>query len=164
MVSVVTGLVLDLLDPLDHTVLQLIFGEVVCASAMTVSPTSRRAATLAGLERPIDRSELLRRQREVEGPGVLPHVLGLARLGNREERGPPAQKIQRHLPRRAAARLRDLDDLIAHEAATGERRVADDRHLLPLAVRQEIALDRTVTQVVQHLVAGEPRTPQRGLG
>ncbi len=45
MVSVVTGLVLDLLDPLDHTVLQLIFGEVVCASAMTVSPTSRRAAT-----------------------------------------------------------------------------------------------------------------------
>ena len=28
MVSVVTGLVLDLLDPLDHTVLQLIFGEV----------------------------------------------------------------------------------------------------------------------------------------
>lgn len=28
-VSVVTGLVLDLLDPLDHTVLQRIFGEVV---------------------------------------------------------------------------------------------------------------------------------------
>src|SRR5262245_9282057 len=69
-----------------------------------------------------DASDLVACQLEVERGGILPHVLGTARLGNREQRRPAGEEVQDDLPWRDAPRPRDLGHHARRVAAPRQRR------------------------------------------
>src|SRR5438132_13213560 len=94
-------------------------------------------------------------------------MFGFARLTNREQAVAASEKIQRDLMRRLSVTIRDRLERFSlfasrrRKIALIERRIADYRNVLRFAERQDMILDCTGAQVVDHLVAGNLFARQR---
>jgi hypothetical protein len=88
-------------------------------------------------------------------------VLRIRRFGDGEQARATRQKGECHLARRRAQALGHLAERCAARAARRKlamlsvRRVADDRHVVRLAPRENGVLDTALFQVIEHLIAGD---------
>ena len=106
-------------------------------------------------------SSSARRQDEVPGARQLVDVVDARRLRDHERRRAPGEERERDGSRRDVVRGRDPGEDVttpaaaARELPRAERAVADERHAVPLADRQDHVLGVALGQVVEHLIAGD---------
>src|ERR1700722_4822921 len=85
---------------------------------------------------------------------VLAHMRRVARLRDRADAVVPQYPRQRHLCRRGASVSRGdrLERRMAQQPALFDRRIGHDRHAALPGPRQQIVLDATAGEVVEHLI------------
>jgi hypothetical protein len=111
----------------------------------------------------VEHREILGGQAQVGRTAILAHMRRGARSRDGDQPVVPDRPGERQLGRRGAVAGSDtLQHRISEEAALLDRRVRHHRQTVLLAPGQEVPLDATMTQIVEHLVGDGSRAAGDG--